>query len=122
MRKGIALLATGLATLGAFAVSEAAEASTARYCGTTADGFPGLRAVGPTSCGFAKRVGNAWERKHVPLYEIRASMWMPRPAWVRAYSPKMHWSYRMYCRTKLTRESPYVTCTGGNGARVDLVS
>jgi hypothetical protein len=41
----------GLTTLGALAVSEAAEASTARYCGTTADGFPGLRAVGPTSCG-----------------------------------------------------------------------
>ena len=79
MRKGIALLAIGLTTLGALAVSEAAEASTARYCGTTADGFPGLRAVGPTSCGFAKRVGDAWERKRVPLYEIRASMWMPRP-------------------------------------------
>ena len=122
MRKGIALVAIALTTLGALAVSEAAEASTARYCGTTADGFPGLRAVGPTSCGFAKRVGNAWERKRVPSYEIRASMWMPQPAWVRAYSPKMHGSYRMYCRTKLTRESPYVTCAGGNGARVDLVS
>ena len=122
MKNGIALIAIGLTILGALAVSEAAEASTARYCGTTADGFPGLRALGATSCGFAKRVGNAWERKNVPSYEIRASMWMPRPAWVRAYSPKMDRSYRMYCRPVLKRDSPFVMCTGGNGARVDLVS
>jgi hypothetical protein len=49
-------------------------------------------------------------------------MWMPRPVWVRAYSPKMQRSYRMYCRPVLKRDSPFVMCTGGDGARVDLVS
>jgi hypothetical protein len=113
---GIALMAP----LGADVAD--AEAATWRSCGTTADGFPGVVGVGPTSCGFAKRVANAFEAKRMPSYEIRPHIWMPRATWVRAYSPKMHRSYRMYCHPRMTRESPYVTCTGGKGARVNLVS
>ena len=80
MKEGIALVAIELTTPGALAVSEAAEMSTGRYGSTTADSHPGLRTVGPTSCGFAKRAGDAWERKHVPSREIRPDMWMLRPA------------------------------------------
>ena len=49
-------------------------------------------------------------------------MWGPRPAWVRAYSKVTRRTYRMYCRMVFTADSPYVTCSGGNHARVWMVS
>ena len=118
MRKGIVLIAAGAVVLVAAAPANA-EAS--RYCGTTADGFPGIRAVGPTTCAFARNVGTAFDRKRVPLFEWRQNTYMPRPTWIRAWSSKMRRSYRMYCRPR-SGPSPFVSCTGGNGARVDLLS
>jgi hypothetical protein len=120
MRKAIALATVGAMVLVA-AAPASAEASPRRYCGTTADGFPGVLAVGPTTCGFARNVAEASERKRVPLVEWRPNIWMPRPKSLRAWSPKMRRAYRMHCRTR-SGPSPFVSCTGGKGARVDLVS
>ena len=119
MTKWIALIGMGAVVLVAAAP---ADASPRRFCGTTADGFPGVMAVGPTTCGFARNVGTGFDRKRVPLIEWRRGMYMPKPTWVRAWSSKMHRTYRMHCRPRLTVDSPFVSCTGGNGARVDLVS
>lgn len=121
MRKAIALVTVGAVVLVA-AAPASAEASPRRYCGTTADGFPGVMAVGPTTCGFARNVGTGFDSKRVPLIEWRPSMYMPKPTRIRAWSSKTRRTYRMHCRPRLTTDSPFVSCTGGNGARVDLVS
>jgi hypothetical protein len=119
MKKAIALIAVGAVVL---VTAAPADASPRRYCGTTADGFPGVMAVGPTTCGFARNVGTTLDRQRVPLIEWRPNMYMPKPTSIRAWSSKMGRTYRMHCRPRLTTDSPYLSCTGGNGARVDLVS
>ena len=47
MRNAIALVTAGALVLVAAAPADT-NASPRRYCGTTADGFPGVIAVGPT--------------------------------------------------------------------------
>jgi hypothetical protein len=102
----------GAAVLGAAllvpvaAVPANADPSTARYCGTVNGGFPGVAAGKVTSCGFARNVARAYMRD---AYST-TSVW----AWSRATGR----GYRMFCRP--ARYS--VLCTGGNGARVKLVS
>ena len=56
MRKAIALVTAGALVLVAVAPANA-QASPRRYCGTTTDGFPGVTALKPTTCGFARNVG-----------------------------------------------------------------
>jgi hypothetical protein len=119
MKKALALIVVGAVVLASAAP---ADASSRRYCGTTADGFPGVMAVGPTTCGFARNVGTTFDRKRVRLIEWRRNMYMPKPTSIRAWSSKTRRTYRMHCRPRLTTDSPYVSCTGGNDARVDLVS
>jgi hypothetical protein len=119
MRKAIALVTAGAVALVAAAPADAA--SPRDYCGTTADGFPGVMAVGPTTCGFASNVATTFDRKRVPLFEWRRNTYMPKPTWIRAWSSTTRRTYRMHCRPR-SGPSPFVTCTGGNGARVDLVS
>jgi hypothetical protein len=83
MKKWIALIALGASMLAVLATdAEAAEAASHRYCGTAADGFPGVIAVGPTTCGFARNVATTFDRKRVPLYQWRPHIWMPRPTWI----------------------------------------
>jgi hypothetical protein len=73
MRKAIALVTAGAVVLVAAAPADA-QASPRRYCGTTADGFPGVMAVGPTTCGFARNAGTGFDSKRVPLIEGQPSM------------------------------------------------
>ena len=62
MKKAIALIAMGAVVLVAAAPADAAPR---RYCGTTADGFPGVMAVGPTTSAFAHNVGTTFDRRPV---------------------------------------------------------
>jgi hypothetical protein len=106
MKKVLGALAV-CAVLGA-AAPAGADASTARYCGTVNNGFPGVVAGKVTTCAFARNVARTYTSS-------RASV-------VWAWSPATGRGYRMWCRNSYGRYNVSVLCTGGNAARVRLVS
>ena len=119
MKKIIATLALGaVVALGFTSTASASIPSSAKYCGAS-KGHLGLMANKNTTCSFARSVDRAYNPR---VAELRPNMWMPKPAYTSAHSSATHRSYTMYCRTVFTRDSPYVTCTGGNSAQIWIVS
>ena len=124
MRRLLTTAAATLALAGATLAGMAGTASasipqSAKRCGMTTN-YLGLMANRDTGCPFAHAVDRAYADQ--PSTELRPNIWMPRAAYVRAYSKVTHRSYRMHCHTVFTDDSPYVTCSGGNNARVWIVS
>lgn len=100
----------------AMAIPSAASAST-RFCGYVSKGL-GVRAVGPTSCSFAKATANT--------YLAQYATGSPLPArYIRVHSKVTHLDYTMFCRIRhfsAIDANPYLLCTGGNNARVEVWS
>jgi len=121
----LALTATiglGSAALAVTAIApSAADAATGKYCGTGAHGFPGIVAVGPTSCGFARNVERA--ARNLPSVQVRRDVWAPPARTLRVWSPTTHRLYRMHCRFAMPYGGGWhYACRGGKGAHVKLVS
>jgi hypothetical protein len=107
------ILVTLVAALALLAVPSLASAdiySPYRFCGYSSNHLGVLGGPG-TSCGFAKATVEKWLNtpgRHGPYYRV--------------YSPVTHRTYTMHARWIRTQDSPYMLFTGGNGARVKLVS
>ena len=113
-----ALLLTALAAIPAIATAAPAE----RSCGITGPGSYGLGVLASkqTSCPFAKSIGRMYLA--APSVRLSPGMYGPRPATFSVYSSAAHRTITMRCRLVMTQDSPYGLCTGGNGARVRIVS
>jgi hypothetical protein len=105
-------------TAAVAAVSLAASATPAhaaplRYCGTSsAAGYLGVVAIGPTSCAFARTTMITWWQNG-------------RPSRVRVYSKVTHRWYSMRCGIEEfpgPDANPHGVCRGGNGAHAELRS
>jgi len=109
----VAIPATASAQAGAIP-------SSVKSCGLTYGGGLGVLVNSHTSCQFARAIGTQY--LHRPSVKLRPGMYGPRPARIAAYSDASHRSLTMRCRLVMTRDSPYSLCTGGNNARVWIVS
>jgi hypothetical protein len=101
---------TTAALLLAVGAAAAQASQPARYCGAALNGLA-IRAIGPTSCQFAKGTANTY------LAHGHSR--------VRMYSDATHRYYIMRCRHVRgpgPDANPYILCTGANHARVEITS
>jgi hypothetical protein len=103
----VAITAMGLP---AGALASGGPPQHAKHCGHTAHGL-GVLANKHTSCPFARVLGN----KFLTRYTARS-------AWVSAYSRAADRTVTLRCREVRTWDSPYIVCSGGNRARLWVVS
>jgi len=110
----LAVITAALAVL----VVGAADAAGYRFCGFSPSGVYQVRAWRPTtSCGFATNVMRAVRRHQIRVGGLKRGSRFT----VRASSPATRRIYRVRCSVART-DAPFIRCTAGNGARVQLVA